>query len=776
MGYSGFWVQKPAMGDSAENNQVYPAAPFLTPYPSDDAPEQFAVAWSMLEQVEDEQIYPNAPFLTPIGFDDAPESLPGMYLVRDDVEQQNFVEVFVQDDQIQPSAIVAICLEDEPLVPLPGAPPLPNMLYDADFNPTMQLSQAFGLEDPEWGFNPPTLATYQEDAIYQDRPVMQSMVPEIETEQFDWGYNVPLVGVGSQMQGYSGFWVSKPAMGTEVDAWGYNPVVAPAAITPFADDLNPVQFLLQYQDVEDSAFNPVIVGTGGTQLMGFRGFGYYKATMEQAENEQMYPAPPFLTPIGFDDGPEQVPIPYAVRDDVDQFGFNPPVVVTITPFDFDQQPLQANPIVDGVEDIYINTPFSAPVIFDPGDEFQPLAQPLAVQNEDEQIYPAPPFLTPIGFDDAPEQVATAWRMQDDVDTFGYLVSQTFAEPQEYGPAQQRSFVPEIEDESAQVYPNPPFITAMPFDDSPEQLPNITVVMDIDNNVFVFGTFVAALPNMLYDADFNPTMQRGFYFTSPEDEMFNWGYKPPTIATYQEDGVYQDRMMQSVTPEIETEQFDWGFDASRYYGLGDEAPYFTSLWQMQPKVDDDTNWGFKPPAPVAISGFDQDELPPTPPQRLTDDVMDSSYNPVIVGTGGTQLMGFRGQWAPKAGMGSEFEAWSFNPPVPPVADAWEMVGLPPTPPFLYQDDVDVTGFQHPVAYPGIGQDDDQVPQFPVWSLDWAEGWEALPGITIRPITVPIVYKVANQPLLSLLVAPAALLLRVEKIACSNKISVQGIAVQ
>ena len=1004
MGYSGFWVSKPAMGSiddwsfnppaaptaitpfdedgviplamlvrdameeigmepmfaidadqqplsvmvraqQAEDEQVYPAAPFITAIPTDGVRDQWATAWRMLAQAEDEQVYPRPPFLTPIGFDDSPEQiakpwvmfddvetfgysvsqeypdadeqalprtwmmiddvdqpnfvetyaqddqiqpldvrrvvqeeepmlllvgaapLPNMlydydfipalgslyfqcldieseqfslnatelagtganlmgfrgfwslraamgtdpefdtshssffaleqygdvdeqslsivWMIADDVDQQNFVEVFVQDDQPQPLDVRRMAQEDEPMLLLVGVAPLPNMLYDADFNATMQLGQRFGLEDPDWGFNPPVTATYQEDSVYQDRPQLQSLTPEMETEQFDWGYAVPLAGVGSQMMGYSGFWVSKPAMGSEVDAWGFNPVAVVAAITPFTEEQNPVQFILQYQDVEDSAFNPIIVGTGGTQLMGFRGFRDYKAAMQPDE----------------------------------QWSFNAPVVTVTTAFDFDQQPLTATLVRDGVEEVYINPPFSAPVVFDPGDEFQPLAQPLAVQTEDEQVYPAPPFIVPIGFDDriehlplatlirddvdqfgfnfvvptpvtpfdfdqhvwqqrlaiqqvedeqvypappflmpfpsdaAPEQVAKPWVMYDDVETFGYSVSQTFAEPQEFGPAQQRTFVPEIEDESAQVYPNPPFITAMPFDDSPEQLPNITVVMDIDHTLFVYGVLVGPLPSMPFDADFNPTMMRGFYFTSPEDEQFNWGYKPPTIATYQEDGVYQDRMMQSITPEMETEQFDWGFDRSRYYALGDEAPYFTSLWRMMPTLDDDTNWGFKPPAPVAISGFDQDELPPNKPQAITDDVMDSSYNPVIVGTGGTQMMGFRGYKSPQAAMGED--AWGYNviPPLPNML--YDAEFNPAQQASFFFKNLDTEEFDWGYKPPTLStyQEDvgaDQWPRF-LWNLDWVEGYEAQPPLTTVVRVVPIVYKVENEALLDLIVS-------------------------
>ena len=737
-----------------------------------------------------------------------------------------------------------------------------------------------------------------------DEPIPQQtsiLFDDVDTESEQFMFNPPLAGTGANLMGYRGFWSLRAGMGSEVDNFAFNPPV-PVAISGFDEDEGPpteLTYLTLDTESEQFMFNPPLAGTGAN-LMGFRGFWSLRAGMgSEIDNfafdlPQQFDEDQFIVPIaimfypGVDDDtthntffameeyPDDFytnplwPLIFANVDneseqfmfnlvvggagttvmgfrgwslragmgsEIDNFGFNPVVIATaITPFDFDQQPLVA----------------------------------LVVVQEDEQVYPASPFLTPIGFDEPSEQVAKGWAMQDDVDTFGYLISQEFAEIQEFGPAQQNSIVSEIEDESAQVYPNPPFLTPFQSDDAPEHLSSKYLVWDdVEQQNFV-ETFVLddqATPlsttrvaqedeqfsynpvvvstitpfdddQQLYkqlwmydDTDvfgylvsqtfaevheFGPVQSQSVV---SEDEYFGyntvvvgaitpfdddqqlprmlqvtdddqvWGFKTPVVVN-----PFEDDQQIPLLGRVVDEDGAWGYNTVVVAAITpfDEDQYAVQAARV---VDDDTNWGYNPAVITAITPFDQDYVLPAVQSIFDGDmeqfgqdqvfVQDDYQNPMVVypvvqdddlfgkdvtfaavlddnplvpasDVDDVDQFGYQFVFAPELDqhplqprpLVDDVEMYGSNPTF--ISEVWESYGVPPSPPFLYQQDVEIWGYKFPIAYPSSTMEDFQTPQFPVWSLAWDEGWEVQPTIIPFTFKIPIVYKVQNVPLLNMTV--------------------------
>lgn len=747
MGFRGFWSLRAGMGSVEDNvNFNPPVIVAITAFDEDELPPSIAV---ITEDAESDQFGFNPPVVVvnlPWDGDVNPAAWLGVVV---DMEEQFGLDLALATDvEQQPlSAQVVTQITDEDTSQSPFfaleqfgevqeyGPPKLQSYYVPELGADLDTSQStfFALEqygdvdeqfaqfkfwwdvDEQFSFDSPYAADY-DTTLQPAAPVVQSVDDDTSQSTF-----FALEQFGEVQEYGPAQLISIITADNETEQFGFNqPVVTP--ITAFDFDVQPLPLRIVVADDDIFGQQPVFVQED------IQGQWAVLCVVEQVEDEQVYPAAPFITPIGFDDSPEHLPLPWWARDDA----------------------------------------------------------------ESTQVYPASPFLTPFPSDDGPEQFASAWIMRLHEEDFGFNVPEVLSE-----------LLLEQETE----LPNSPYPVTYQLDD-----------------MFAYGTVPGILPNIFYDADFNPTVQQSYYFNSLEDEMFNWGFKPPAISTYQEDGVYQDRWQQSFTfQQAETEQFDWGFDPTRYYGLGDEAPYFTPLqaqqiWddvdqfsmdqafvQDEPQnpvstflaVQDDDVWGFNTVVVTAITPFDFDYVLPASLLPVQDD--DTwSFNPVVVVTAITPFDELQNPLAALPVM-QEDEGFAFDTPaafgqednpmqaqsfdvdeqfgqepvfameqeLTPlqarpvvddvemygsnptfVSDVWEAAGMPPSPPFLYQDDVDVFGRQVPVAYPGLGQDDDQVPQYPAWSMDWAEGCEALPAVVPFHFGVPIVYRVSTEPRLML----------------------------
>lgn len=853
-----------------EDEQVYPAAPFLKPFPSDDSFEQYAVGWKALDQIEEFSFNPpeligellleedlqllivpypvtyqveldaigqNSPFLQTIALDDSPEHFAGTWNMLDDVETFGFNV---------PELIGELLLDSE---------------LQLDNLPYPDIQQ---VEDEQVYPNPPFLIPTPFDDSPEQYAIAWNALDQVE--DINWGYK-DVMASGVQMGGFRGFWVNKSAMGSDFENWGYNPVVVVTAITPFDEDQYAAILQFTEQQVEDDQI--YLIPYSETQEFGP---SEQQSILPEIEDEQVYPNPPFLTPTPFDDSPEQYATSWRALDQVEN------------------------------DQIYPTAPFLTPFPSDDSLEQFPLGWTVRLQIEDEQIYPAAPFLVPIEYDNTLEQYATAWFMRDDVETFGLNVPEFIGElllDESQIDNQPYPLIQQVEDE--QFGQHAPFLVPFPSDDSPEQLLNKPYPLVAEDDL-VFPPSVI-LPNIFYDTEFNPTMQQSYYFKSLEDEMFNWGYKPPVTLVAEDDAPYDSRVVQWQALDDDT---NWGFNPPEILGeliLDEElqmqnlpypityqvendqvyprAPFLTAIGfddspeqipapylirddvdqqnfieafiqddQPQPfpvllRYQDDEQFSYNPAVVVVINAFDA-EMNPALYLKLTPEIEDElvqfGYSPLLhlieddapydsfvkqwQGVDDDTSWGYLVSQEFAVDDSSEYrvvkwkaldqiEEFAFNPPeiigellldgaqlgnppypliqqqedeqfgqhppfLTPTSEVWELMGLPPNPPYptTYQveldaigqnppfiieigtddaegqyltppiitDDVDVFGYQFPIPYPGIIQDDDQVPQFPFWSLAWVEGEEV--QIIIPPLIVPIVYRVGMGLLLTM----------------------------
>lgn len=349
----------------------------------------------------------------------------------------------------------------------------------------------------------------------------------------------------------------------------------------------------------------------------------------------------------------------------DDWSFNPPVVVTVKEgFDGD----------DGftlqIYDLDIDDSWGYnPIIVGTGGTqlmgFRGYWTPKMAMApaEDEQVYPNAPFLTPFPSDDSPEQYAKAWVQYDDVDL--------------------TNFAEVLIDDGSQD----------------RMLPSIFIP---DDDLFVFGVFVAPLPIMPFDADFNHAMQTSYFFSDMDTEEHDWGFKPPTVLVAQDDSPYDSYVKQVLV------------------------------------YDDMEQFGFNQPVVTVINAFAPEEDIPSQ-YRIYDDVELQGQDQVIAIDDNQEPLSVR----PVVDDIEQFV--SHSPFIPPTAEVWELDGLPANLPYLYEDDVETFGWVKAIAYPSHILDDEQAPHFPFWSLAWAD--DDLSLTTPPPVItglVPIIYKVMSTP--------------------------------
>lgn len=201
------------------------------------------------------------------------------------------------------------------------------------------------------------------------------------------------------------------------------------------------------------------------------------------------------------------------------------------------------------------------------------------------------------------------------------------------------------------------------------------------------------------------------FTLDEEELFVYGVFVGPLPAMPFDADFNPAMQTSYFfSDMDTEEFDWGFKPPTIAVAQDDSPYDSYVRQVL-VYDDMEQFGFNQPVVTVINAFDDNQE-----LMLVRPVVDDIEQFV-----------------------------SHSPFITPTAEVWELDGLPANKPFLYEDDVETFGWVHAVAYPSHILDDDQVPQFPFWSLAWTD--DDLSLTTPPPIItglVPIVYKVMTQP--------------------------------
>lgn len=388
------------------------------------------------------------------------------------------------------------------------------------------------------------------------------------------------------------------------------------------------------------------------------------------DDEQFGQKAPFLQTIALDDYLDHLPDGWWARDQVEdiQHGQNAPFLTSIA-FDEDQYASKNLSYAEEGEfgftiefrddgDVNPQTSnqyYSISVIpddfgfgiFESFDDIQSPGSQLIITQEDDQFGLQQQFFlvdTDV-IDQLPNQPYPLVQWTDDDKT-----DSTFFSQEQYSDNDEQfvsAYIIRYQEEDVFGL-RPPFITSVPFDDFVDQLPNkpFPLVAE-DDLVFPPST---VLPDMFYDADFNPTMQRSYYFSAEDLEKYNWGWKPPTLATARDEVLleYQWPMRSYFIPELESDldMSQSTFFAREQYGEGLEiqipqTSYFVkslendfdmsqstffsqeqfsdnleiqlpqqSFYFTEPE-DEMNNWGFNF---ITFPAFDQDEIPVITLQR------------------------------------------------------------------------------------------------------------------------------------------------------------------
>lgn len=492
-------------------------------------------------------------------------------------------------------------------------------------------------------------------------------------------------------------------------------------------------------------------GSGGKQMMGFRGYKIPLAGMDLAvDNWNFNPPVTQVVEIGTDDSIDQYPMSSIATDDVDNFGFNQIVTVAISGFDQDEGIPYGQVISDfSLDDMQIDSPLAldvdqqplvmsfvshqveldqigqnAPFLVTTSEVWElqglpsNLPYPIIDQVDDVQSLRGTPFITAQGFDDSQEQFELTVPILDDVDMFSFDLP--FVQEDISNPSPTLLILDDVEQFS--FNPVTVIVGKIGSDNVEDQLPITRFIVD-ETEAFNWG-FDLPLTSQDYEYVFMPPVFQNseddyfsfqppitkvnedespynsipqaisFYFTDLDTEEFDWAFQQGPAKVSEDDAPYDSLVRQiTFTPEIEDEQINWGFKPPVTLTSQDDSPYNNLIQQMSYYFSDSEteqfDWGFNLPVVVVQAPFD------------TDDQFSITMPVFAYESDDARIV----DWSPSVDevqlqsslvlSDTESDQFGFNPPVITIGLSIDFaIDQLPIAQYLISDDVDTFGFSLP----------------------------------------------------------------------------------